>query len=81
MFIQTETTPNPNSIKFFPGRGVLETGTRDFPNMREAACSPLAKYVEILFYSLFITLKVLRLTTYWVVMSEKVTFSHVRMKG
>ena len=50
MFIQTETTPNPNSIKFFPGRDVLESGTRDFPNVREAACSPLAKYDKILYF-------------------------------
>ena len=55
MFIQTEGTPNPNSLKFMPGRPVLESGTMDFPNVREAACSPLAKYefVSNLFYIYF----------------------------
>lgn len=43
MFIQTQETPNPNSLKFMPGRTVLEEGTRDFPNIRAAAASPLAK--------------------------------------
>ena len=32
MFIQTQETPNPNSLKFVPGVPVLETGTFDFPN-------------------------------------------------
>jgi hypothetical protein len=45
MFIQTQETPNPNSLKFVPGRQVLVSGTMDFPNIREAARSPLAKYV------------------------------------
>lgn len=45
MFIQTQETPNPNSLKFFPGKGVnvLESGTYDFPNPQSAYCSPLAK--------------------------------------
>jgi hypothetical protein len=30
MFIQTESTPNPATVKFLPGRTVLETGTADF---------------------------------------------------
>ena len=42
MFIQTETTPNPNTLKFLPGRTVLETGTADFPDRDTAARSPLA---------------------------------------
>jgi Fe-S cluster biogenesis protein NfuA len=42
MFIQTETTPNPNTLKFLPGRLVLETGTADFPDRDTAARSPLA---------------------------------------
>ena len=42
MFIQTETTPNPNTLKFLPGRAVLETGTADFPDREAAAQSPLA---------------------------------------
>ncbi|KAG7209546.1 hypothetical protein KM043_015626 [Ampulex compressa] len=44
MFIQTQDTPNPNSLKFLPGVAVLEPGqTKDFPNGTEAYCSPLAK--------------------------------------
>ena len=44
MFIQTQDTPNPNSLKFIPGIEVLGTGqTKDFPNATDAFCSPLAK--------------------------------------
>ncbi|XP_050959039.1 NFU1 iron-sulfur cluster scaffold homolog, mitochondrial [Labeo rohita] len=43
MFIQTQDTPNPNSLKFLPGRVVLETGTMDFAGPRDAYCSPLAR--------------------------------------
>lgn len=44
MFIQTQETPNPNSIKFLPGRQVLEAGqTIDFPNGQAAYCSHLGK--------------------------------------
>uniref|UniRef100_A0AAY4DM59 NFU1 iron-sulfur cluster scaffold homolog, mitochondrial n=2 Tax=Denticeps clupeoides TaxID=299321 RepID=A0AAY4DM59_9TELE len=43
MFIQTQDTPNPNSLKFLPGRAVLESGTMDFAAPRDAFCSPLAR--------------------------------------
>lgn len=44
MFIQTQDTPNPNSLKFLPGTAVLEPGhTMDFPNGTAAFCSPLGK--------------------------------------
>uniref|UniRef100_UPI00398E77D6 NFU1 iron-sulfur cluster scaffold homolog, mitochondrial-like n=1 Tax=Pristiophorus japonicus TaxID=55135 RepID=UPI00398E77D6 len=43
MFIQTQDTPNPNSLKFIPGRPVLESGTMDFSAPRNAFCSPLAR--------------------------------------
>ena len=43
MFIQTETTPNPATLKFLPGQAVLELGTADFPSVDAAAKSPLAK--------------------------------------
>ncbi|KAJ8263196.1 hypothetical protein COCON_G00156530 [Conger conger] len=43
MFIQTQDTPNPNSLKFLPGRMVLEVGTMDFAAPRDAYCSPLAR--------------------------------------
>lgn len=45
MFIQTQETPNPNSLKFLPGTKVLEPGqTLDFPNIGAAQCSPLGIY-------------------------------------
>ena len=42
MFIQTQPTPNPSSLMFLPGKQVMETGSRDFTNSREAMGSPLA---------------------------------------
>lgn len=42
MFIQTEATPNPDVLKFAPGRAVLGEGTRDFRDPEAAAASPLA---------------------------------------
>jgi len=42
MFIQTESTPNPATLKFLPGQTVLEMGTADFPTAEGAAVSPLA---------------------------------------
>ncbi|CAF1006747.1 unnamed protein product [Adineta ricciae] len=45
MFIQSQDTPDSNSLKFLPGRSVLDTnlGTRDFPNIQSAFISPLIK--------------------------------------
>ena len=43
MFIQTEPTPNPATLKFLPGRTVLATGTLDMRNAEFAAQSPLAE--------------------------------------
>ncbi|WP_292025877.1 NifU family protein, partial [Maritimibacter sp. UBA3975] len=45
MFIQTESTPNPATLKFLPGQTVLEAGTADFPNAETASKSPLAQRV------------------------------------
>jgi Fe-S cluster biogenesis protein NfuA len=42
MFIQTETTPNPATLKFLPGRTVLASGTLDMRDKSEAVRSPLA---------------------------------------
>ena len=42
MFIQTESTPNPATLKFLPGQSVLEMGTADFPSADAAGSSPLA---------------------------------------
>lgn len=44
MFVQTQETPNPNSLKFLPGVSVLEAGqTMDFPSAEAAISSPLGK--------------------------------------
>jgi len=45
IFIQTESTPNPDSLKFLPGKAVLEAGAgaRDFRSLRDAQASPLAR--------------------------------------
>jgi Fe-S cluster biogenesis protein NfuA len=43
MFIQTEVTPNPATLKFLPGRPVLPEGTLDMRTPAEAAQSPLAQ--------------------------------------
>jgi Fe-S cluster biogenesis protein NfuA len=42
MFIQTEATPNPEVLKFLPGREVMGDGSRDFRDAEAAAVSPLA---------------------------------------
>ena len=42
MFIQTESTPNPATLKFLPGQEVLDVGTADFPSAEAAGDSPLA---------------------------------------
>jgi Fe-S cluster biogenesis protein NfuA len=42
MFIQTETTPNPATLKFLPGRALAESGPREFRSVEEAKGSPLA---------------------------------------
>ena len=43
MFIQTEQTPNPATLKFLPGCTVMESGTANFPERESAARSPLAE--------------------------------------
>lgn len=43
MFIQTEATPNPATLKFLPGRSVLDEGTLDMPTKEAARQSPLAE--------------------------------------
>jgi Fe-S cluster biogenesis protein NfuA len=43
MFIQTEATPNPATLKFIPGRDVLDSGTMEFTSREAAAKSPLAE--------------------------------------
>ncbi|XP_010331811.1 NFU1 iron-sulfur cluster scaffold homolog, mitochondrial isoform X3 [Saimiri boliviensis] len=56
MFIQTQDTPNPNSLKFIPGKPVLETRTMDFPTPAAAFRSPLASsHFVITWHSLHYT--------------------------
>jgi len=45
MLIETEPTPNPATLKFLPGRTVMEAGTRDFATPEEAEASPLAEAI------------------------------------
>jgi Fe-S cluster biogenesis protein NfuA len=45
MFIQTESTPNPATLKFLPGQTVLDMGTADFPSAEAATKSPLANRI------------------------------------
>lgn len=45
MFIQTESTPNPATLKFLPGQTVLDAGTADFTSAEAAAKSPLARRI------------------------------------
>ncbi|MCC6827104.1 MAG: NifU family protein [Novosphingobium sp.] len=42
MFIETETTPNPATLKFLPGEQVMAVGTREFTSDEDATASPLA---------------------------------------
>ncbi|MDN3644971.1 NifU family protein [Pontixanthobacter aestiaquae] len=45
MFIETETTPNPASLKFLPGQQVMPSGTREFASPEAAEISPLAQAI------------------------------------
>lgn len=63
MFIQTEQTPNPQTLKFLPGKVVMDEGTAFYQNINEANNSPFAKrlfalegVVGVFFGSDFITI-------------------------
>ena len=45
MFIQTEDTPNPETIKFLPGKEVMSKGTAEFKSIESAINSPLASRI------------------------------------
>src|ERR1700709_1888886 len=47
MFIQTEATPNPATLKFIPGRAVLDAGTLEFASREAAARSPLPERLVV----------------------------------
>lgn len=75
MFIQTESTPNPATLKFLPGQTVLELGTADFPSVEAATPSPLARRIfavegvtGVFFGSDFVT----------VTKAEQVDWGHVK---
>ncbi|VVC41192.1 Hypothetical protein CINCED_3A019712 [Cinara cedri] len=80
MFIQTQDTPNPNSVKFLPGVQVLEKGhTMDFPNSAAAYCSPLAKVLfriegvkSVFFGSDYITLTKIDSDIEWMVLKPEI---------
>ena len=65
MFIETETTPNPATLKFLPGERVMSAGTRAFTSHEEAEASPLAQALfslgdvtEVLFGQEFVAVTV-----------------------
>jgi Fe-S cluster biogenesis protein NfuA len=45
MLIQTESTPNPATLKFLPGQKVMDSGTRDFASPEDSEASPLAEAI------------------------------------
>lgn len=58
MFIQTQDTPNPDSLKFMPGVEVLGKGnTMDFSSLENAQSSPLGEFSLISLESDLITKK------------------------
>ncbi len=75
MFIQTESTPNPATLKFLPGETVLENGTADFSDQDAAKVSPLAHKIfsingvsRVFFGSDFVT----------ITKSESTQWEHIR---
>ena len=53
MFIETEGTPNPATLKFLPGRDVMGFSTADFASAASAVRSPLATGLFTLFFFVF----------------------------
>ena len=78
MFIQTEQTPNPQTLKFLPGKVVMEDGTAFYQNIEESVNSPFAKRLfdvegveGVFFGSDFITITKAQ-TTDWQIMKPLV---------
>ena len=44
MFIQTEDTPNPDTLKFLPGKILLDQGTLEFKTKKEANANNLRQH-------------------------------------
>jgi len=79
MFIQTESTPNPATLKFLPGQTVLEEGTADFPNSEDASISPLAQKrqefrIILKIIVAYITVKVCWLFKLWLPVALSIDF-------
>lgn len=55
--IQTQDTPNPQSLKFLPGKPVLGTGTIDFPSPSSAGSSTLARLCILFHFIIWYDLK------------------------
>ena len=78
MFIQTEQTPNPQTLKFLPGKVVMDEGTAFYQNIDEAGNSPFAKRLfsiegvsGVFFGSDFVTIT--KIDTYeWQVMKPSI---------
>ena len=56
MFIQTETTPNPATLKFLPGLSIMDEGTADYQNADDAGNSPTL-WLSLILMLLRISLK------------------------
>ena len=75
MFIQTENTPNPLTLKFIPGQPVLEKGTLEFKNNEEAKNHKLA---EELFNTGNVTNVFVGKDFISITKTEKVEWEHVK---
>ena len=80
MFIRTQETPNPNSLKFLPGRQILPEGkTIDFPHINDAKISPLVKQLfriegvqKVFLASDFITITKSDEETEWILLKPEI---------
>lgn len=78
MFIQTQDTPNPDSLKFMPGVEVLGKGnTMDFPNLESAQSSPLGEVTTIVpnCFSIFLSCNIEHNALILMLFSSKITIS------
>ena len=75
MFIQTESTPNPATLKFLPGQTVLEMGTADFPSAEAASASPLAQRI---FATAYVTGVFLGNDFITVTKAEEIEWDHIK---
>src|SRR6218665_2682336 len=89
MFVQVEDTPNPNSLKFLPGKDVLPGTTMEFPNAMSALKnSPLAEAIfkiegikSVFFGSNFITVTKMDDETEWKILKPEIFASIMDFYG